>query len=365
MMAPLASIIIPVYNVEKFLERCLASVCAQTYARLEIILVDDGSADASGQICDRFSEKDPRIQVIHQKNEGVSAARNKGLEAAKGKYIYFVDGDDWVDDTMVEETVFVMEAGGYDACTWGHYIVQDEGGSLYFGRKKTMLFRFSTEEEKRHFLCRWLLSCRLDWSVWSRVFRRDVIEHNRIRFAANQKIFEDLDFSFRYLACCQNLYYIPRPFYHYRQHSTSALHANTLERWTTDTLEMTRRQESMLAGQSLFEPFFIYTGTVLTVLLDNFVTKGEAGQGLAQAVNCFEACKDWEYLKEQAQRAAENRTAVRRACGWRLGGQVNGFFQYILTRDAVPYQRAYRVQCCYTAIRTLKNKWFCGRRGGV
>ena len=79
-MAPLASIIIPVYNVEKFLERCLASVCAQTYARLEIILVDDGSADASGQICDRFSEKDPRIQVIHQKNEGVSAARRRQRE---------------------------------------------------------------------------------------------------------------------------------------------------------------------------------------------------------------------------------------------------------------------------------------------
>ena len=90
----LISIIIPVYNVEHYLAECLDSVLAQTYKNLEIILVDDGSIDGSGQICDNYAGKDSRIKVIHQTNAGVSAARNKGLKVAKGEYIGFVDADD-------------------------------------------------------------------------------------------------------------------------------------------------------------------------------------------------------------------------------------------------------------------------------
>ena len=97
------SIIIPVYNVAEYLPQCLETVCGQTYKKLEIILVDDGSTDESGKICDEWKQKDERIRVIHKKNGGVSSARNEGLKVAKGEFIGFVDSDDWVEPDMYEK----------------------------------------------------------------------------------------------------------------------------------------------------------------------------------------------------------------------------------------------------------------------
>ena len=106
---PLVSVIVPVYNVEAYLARCVASLRGQTYPDLEIILVDDGSADGSGLLCDSFAREDPRIRVIHQPNAGVSAARNAGLEAASGSYVCFVDGDDWAEETMAAEAAVAAD----------------------------------------------------------------------------------------------------------------------------------------------------------------------------------------------------------------------------------------------------------------
>ena len=101
-MNPLISIVVPVYNAEKTLEKCLDSILCQTYHCLEIILVNDGSTDSSGNICDDYATKDNRIQVIHKQNGGVSSARNVGIDAASGDYIGFVDSDDWIDPRMYE-----------------------------------------------------------------------------------------------------------------------------------------------------------------------------------------------------------------------------------------------------------------------
>ena len=100
-MEELISVIVPVYNVEKYLNRCVESIMNQTYKNLQIILIDDGSNDRSGKICDEYAEKDKRIEVIHKENAGVSAARNKGLDKAKGEWITFVDADDWIEKTFV------------------------------------------------------------------------------------------------------------------------------------------------------------------------------------------------------------------------------------------------------------------------
>ena len=363
MRSPLVSILIPVYNVELYLEECVQSVCAQTYSNLQIILVDDGSTDNSGKICDSFVQKDSRIQVIHKRNSGVSAARNTGLDLAKGTYIYFVDSDDWVMETMVAETVSIMEREGCDLCAWGMDIVEEGKAPIYFGRWKERLFYFSTEEEKRRFLCRWILPCRMGWSVYCRAFRRDVIERFGLRFATDCRIFEDLDFFFRYTACCQNLYYIPKSLYFYRQQDASVMHTSSLEKQAAALLHMIRRQDCVLSGQSLFQPFYIYSGTVLAVFLENFVQAEMLEQGLARATNCLEVTEDGCYLRQMAQLAAEDRTGILRVCGLRLGGQINGFCQYVLTRNPGAYRRVDRLQTAFAVLRGWKNKVLHGIGG--
>ena len=120
---PLISVIVPVYNVEKYLSKCLDSIIAQTYQNLEIILVDDGSTDGSGLLCDMYSQQDTRIRVIHQPNAGLSAARNAGLEACQGSYIVFIDSDDYVANSLCSTLLSLCLESGSDIAMCGHYDV--------------------------------------------------------------------------------------------------------------------------------------------------------------------------------------------------------------------------------------------------
>ena len=102
-MKGLISVIVPVYNTEKYLDRCIQSILSQTYSNIEILLIDDGSTDSSGAICDKYAEQDSRVRVFHKANGGVSSARNMGLDKAKGTWFTFVDSDDWIDMDMYEQ----------------------------------------------------------------------------------------------------------------------------------------------------------------------------------------------------------------------------------------------------------------------
>lgn len=120
------SVIIPVYNVEKYFNQCMESVFSQTYANLEIILVDDGSTDNSGTMCDGYKEKDQRIVVIHKQNGGLSSARNAALEIATGEYVCFIDSDDFVENNLIELTVDKLEKTGADVCMFSYYTYNGE-----------------------------------------------------------------------------------------------------------------------------------------------------------------------------------------------------------------------------------------------
>ena len=122
----MVSVIIPVYNVEKYLAECVDSVLCQTYTDYEVILVDDGATDSSGQICDDYARKDPRIRVIHQPNGGLSAARNTGLNAARGEYIYFLDSDDYITSDALEYMVATAEQAQADVVFFDGFVFFDE-----------------------------------------------------------------------------------------------------------------------------------------------------------------------------------------------------------------------------------------------
>lgn len=127
----LISVIVPVYNVRKYIEKCIYSIINQTYKNLEIIIIDDGSTDGSETLCDKFKDKDQRVIVLHQKNSGQSRARNKGLEIASGEYIGFVDADDWIDNDFFEKLIEKSEKEDLDMCVCNRKIFSEQGKMLY------------------------------------------------------------------------------------------------------------------------------------------------------------------------------------------------------------------------------------------
>ena len=147
---PTVSVIVPIYNVDRFLEATIHSILCQTYKNIEIILVDDGSKDCSGEICDLFLQNDNRIIVVHKKNGGLSDARNTGLAVAQGKYIFFVDADDTIQPDLVEVAVAEMELG-FDMVAFGYHLLHQNGkkGKAVFENKE---YRLVSSEEKQNFI---------------------------------------------------------------------------------------------------------------------------------------------------------------------------------------------------------------------
>lgn len=185
----LISIIVPVYNVRKYLHRCVDSILAQTYKNIEVLLIDDGSPDNSGEICDEYAEKDPRVRVFHKPNGGVSSARNLGLKEAKGQYIGFVDSDDYILPKMYENLLDLIQSQGVDIAICG-YQKELKDGSFEPYWKDKVTCTFGKEQMIANLLTNKYYTC----SVCSMLFCRDTIEE--VSFDVNRKHNEDLLFIY-------------------------------------------------------------------------------------------------------------------------------------------------------------------------
>ncbi len=210
------SIIVPVYNVEKYLSRCVDSILRQTYTHFECILIDDGSPDRCGRICDEYAERDKRIVVIHQKNKGVSAARNAGLDVAKGEYVGFVDSDDYIAPEMYQCLVNAIEESNADIsyCAIEHI---KENGDRYTERT-----RIGTVESQLALTMEVLL--RNDdggGAVWNKLFKQKAIED--LRFEESAKICEDVLFTLTYCTKISSAIFVPEPLYYYYHRPKSAV----------------------------------------------------------------------------------------------------------------------------------------------
>ncbi|MBR2125167.1 MAG: glycosyltransferase [Akkermansia sp.] len=188
------SIIIPVYNLEKYIGRCLDSVIFQTYSNWECICINDGSIDYSGKILDTYAEIDARFKVIHQKNAGVSAARNAGIRAASGEYITFVDGDDIILKDMLHVLVTSLETNQSDMSACGYWEGNENGETLlHHPPTKTVL----NWEGDKHVSAE-LLDQLLPFS-WAKLYRNSIIKKNCIEFEKGAFFAEDSMFVFRYM----------------------------------------------------------------------------------------------------------------------------------------------------------------------
>ena len=174
------SVIVPVYNVEPYLEKCLDSIIGQTYKDLDILVIDDGSTDHSDEICDKYAEKDKRIKVFHTENRGLSAARNLGLENAKGEYIGLVDSDDWIEQDMFEALLSKIEETAADVAECGSFVDYPEKSI-----KRTAIQQVVQSEESIEAL----LHGRISTQVWNKLYNRSCFEN--VRFPDGRS-FEDI-----------------------------------------------------------------------------------------------------------------------------------------------------------------------------
>ena len=201
------SVIVPVYNVEKYLFKCVRSICEQTYEQLEIILVDDGSTDESGRVCDELAGQDRRIKVIHKENAGVSGARNSGIDSATGEYILFCDSDDYISDqTMVQKLMDIMHQHQYALISFGY---QRENLN---GKKERTEFsecerHFDRLHDVTEFIINNFIEYRIAWETWTKMYRRKIITEHHLRFEDTSKVLaEDVCFELNYLYYCKSIY---------------------------------------------------------------------------------------------------------------------------------------------------------------
>lgn len=212
MTKKLVSIIIPVYNAEKFLDNCILSIRNQTYSGIEIILINDGSNDRSLSICMNHAEKDRRIIVIDQENKGVSAARNAGINKSLGEYILFVDSDDYIETNMIEilinfqkeKTVDIIMFGFYiDSVGTGKIVASNFSNNTYYGEKEI------------HSVLPSLIKKELINSPWNKLYSRNIIRNNNIKFDETINIGEDLLFNYHVFNNITSLRIVDNNLYHY------------------------------------------------------------------------------------------------------------------------------------------------------
>ena len=256
------SVVVSIYNIENYVEKAIRSICDQTYRNLEIILVDDGSTDNSGKLCDKWARVDDRIQVIHKNNGGLSSARNAGTEIATGEYIAFVDGDDWIDPEMYEEILLAMQSFDADIAICNYKEVSRKGvadtstDDITFFEGKETLEVFVKEDE----------SYQIQNAAWNKLYKRSLM--GDLRFPEG-KLFEDIVYTTKLLAKSQRVVYLNKAYYNYIfDRSDSIMNSKKVERLLTDQVPAYKEKGEFLLSigeKELFltHQFFFYKRMLL------------------------------------------------------------------------------------------------------
>lgn len=250
-MDELISVIVPVYNVERYLTKCIESITSQSYRQLEIILVDDGSKDSSGKMCDSFSHSDTRIKVIHKDNQGLGMARNTGIDHATGEFIAFIDSDDYIEPEAFSKLIDYISKYDGDVYYFGHYIVSNstkrENGAIpsrlhYVGQECQRDFFLNAlgkepPEKGSNFA---------GISAWCALYRRKFIVNQNIKFLSERKILcEDIFFNLDVSGRAQNIYIVPEYLYDYVHREYSLTNAYRADRFNVAIVMHENLQEKL------------------------------------------------------------------------------------------------------------------------
>ncbi len=231
MVEGLVSIVLPIYNVEKYLNRCMQSVINQTYSNLEIIMVDDGSTDSSGKLCEEWKEKDSRIKVIHKNNEGLGLARNTGMDSASGEYICFFDSDDYIDLDTVECLYNAVKSSNSEIVTFGFKTVNSDGAVIKENVPSIEKTVFSDQEVIDEFLPELIsfdphtgISSGLWMSAWASMYSMKLIKENGWKFVSERIMISEDVYSLLILyKNVSRVTVLKRAFYYYCENDTTSL----------------------------------------------------------------------------------------------------------------------------------------------
>lgn len=234
-MNELISVIIPVYNVEQYVESCLNSVINQSYFNLEIILVDDGSTDRSGGICDQYALKDSRIKVLHEENAGLGEARNRGVRISSGDYICFVDSDDWIEEDYCKELVKAAERTNSDIAICGY--------NECFKDAKTPRVKYddcftTTGKEILHYTMTANSKYWFNISVWNKLYKREIISG----LCFKSRVYEDIMYNAESMYRANKIAYINQCLYNYRTNREGSIISKGFQRKTIE-FEMKFKEE--------------------------------------------------------------------------------------------------------------------------
>lgn len=237
------SIIIPIYNVKKYINKCIESIINQTYKNLEIILVDDGSTDGSGKICDEFKKEDNRIVVIHKKNEGVSSARNEGLKIATGDYIGFIDADDFIEKDMYLKMINRIKKDNTKMTICNAYL-EDENGV------QTKNFKSDSQNiiDSYELMHRIMEDYVFQGYMWNKLYARSLIYNDKndyLKFDTNISNLEDRLFNLQLIDKNKkfNVSFLNEKLYHYIQRESSAIHTRYNDKYFTNFYAKSREIE--------------------------------------------------------------------------------------------------------------------------
>ncbi|MBO7508696.1 MAG: glycosyltransferase [Alphaproteobacteria bacterium] len=255
--APKISVIVPVYNAEKYLARCMDSLCKQTFADFEVICVNDGSTDKSRDILSEYVAHDSRFVVFDKSNAGVSAARNDGIAKARGEYIHFLDADDFIDDDYYQKM--------YDAAAMAECDIVASG--FVTNTKYARDLKYSCDFVKHTLFgkLRWTYAF-TDGFVWRYLFRREFIRDNNLRFDTNMISQEDAIFVLNAIVVANAVVFVSETFYHYMFNSESALHSG-------DAAHHKKVKQQYKIGKKFRRDFALRQGVYLLWLLRKFLRK--------------------------------------------------------------------------------------------
>lgn len=261
------SIIVPVYNSERYLNRCIDSILAQTYKNIEILLINDGSTDSSGEICDTYTIYDNRVRVIHKDNGGVSETRNIGLQEANGEYILFVDSDDYISSDMIDIMVSKAIDCNSDIVMCNYFI--DKCGKITLASMDYKEVYDGKEIIKNEIVYLYYIDYHTGlYSLCNKLIKKNIYSINKIQFDLNLKRGEDAWFIFQCLKNCDRLDFIPKGLYYYYQNNNSIMHtfySDQYEKWVLMRKRLLEENKTFgfKINYNLFYKEFLYKIAIL------------------------------------------------------------------------------------------------------